>query len=466
MDLYAREGNSALIESAIGRLESTNIMHYCQLIKAYGVRGLPERGEWFLQKLLREDSDVDPNLTAFNILLNAWAINASLPDAPNRALAIIRFMDHDLKCIQLGLQPDVTSFNTVLKCLAQASASHEALVASPDVNSSGVNYGSQHDVGQFAENILNEMVERFRNGNRTVLPDTITYNSCILACANVGDERRVEAFLQRMKNAGVSPNLRTYNNVLLLYTHLRSVVATKKAEDLLMELKMKARTNPTLTPDVCSYNIVFKAMANSGDPTQNHQIWKTYKKMRDEDGVQPDIIMYTFLIVQLAKGNELVHLENATELLEDMEQNHVMNVLLRPDHRHYMPVIEGWIDKGKSMQNASMLFLRFVNNYARGRTGNDRPTQEAMHRLVRGWIDDGNLTEAMKFVDNLETFNERPVKKGYKTLPYGPSVECYRDLLSAWVTSSRKESGHAELRERYITELRKKLKVLLNVTED
>jgi pentatricopeptide repeat protein len=178
MDVYAREGNVELAQAMFAKIESPNVLQYCLLIKAYGGHGQPEFGEQILRTMLKEDSGVDPNIECFNILLNAWASNATIPDAPNRALAVIRFMDHDLKCIQLGLQPDVVSFNTVLKCLAAASATTEpTLTSTSDPLSAGNSYSSINDVGQFTEDILNEMADRFKHGNRSVLPDVITYNT-------------------------------------------------------------------------------------------------------------------------------------------------------------------------------------------------------------------------------------------------------------------------------------------------
>jgi pentatricopeptide repeat protein len=462
MDLFAREGNIALAQSVFDHLESPNVIQYCLLIKAFGVHGQPERAEFLVQQMLRDDSKVAPNISAFNTLLNAWAINPSIPDAPNRALAIIRFMDHDLKCIQLGLQPDVVSFNTVLKCLAATTSETNLRVTHETVSLTTTDYSNPDEVGTFAEKILDEMVERFRNGNRTVLPDVISYNSCIQACANVGDVSRIEPLLKRMKQAGVSPNLRTYNNILLLYAQFGTLVAAFKAEQLLLELKELSKTNASLAPDVYSYNLVFKAMGKSGDPSMQHQIWATFQVMRQVDGIPPDLIMCTFLILHWSKLADREHLEHATALLEEMEENHSLNLQLRPDDRHYMAVVEGWMNR--DIRTATNFFLRFVLNYTRGRTGNGPPTQQAMHQIVKGWIKNGDLKEAMKFIDKMESFSAQPKKKGYKTLPDGPGVECYRDLLTAWVTSSS-EAGHSVLRDQNITKLRSKLKVLLNVAE-
>jgi pentatricopeptide repeat protein len=461
MDLYAREGNVAIAQSMFEHLESPNVLQYCLLIKAYGVHGQPDRAEFFIRQMLLEGSKVNPNLATFNTLLNAWAINPSIPDAPNRALAVIRFMDHDLKCIQVGLQPDVVSFNTVLKCLATTTSASNLAACAGAASSTAIDYSSPSEVGKFAEDILNEMVERFRNGNRTVLPDVISYNSCIQACANVGDASRAEVLLTRMKKFGVSPNLRTYNNIFLLYAQLGTVSAAQKAEQLLLELKKMSKTNPSLTPDVYSYNLIFKAMCNSGDPQMYEQILPTYQAMRQVDGIQPDLVMYTFLIAQLSKLGSKEHLEHATALLEDMEQNHANDFRLRPDQRHYMAVVDSWMNR--DIRTASTFFLRFVHNFTRGYTGNDPPTQEGMHRIVQGWIKTGNLKEAANFIEKLESFSTKPVKKVYKSLPDGPGLECYRDLLAAWVASTSEDAGYSQLRNQNVMKLRSKLKEMLNV---
>jgi pentatricopeptide repeat protein len=487
MDIYAREGKIDLAESLFQRIQTPNMVLYSLLIKAYGVHGRPDRGELLIQNMLlqQEETNVHPTIETFNVLINAWAMNPTIPNAAHRAMSIIRFMDHNVKCIQLGIQPDVVTFNTFLKCLAASSSAstptrslsslhpqqltqenHDDESSITTITSAFVHDSNDPpitNVGEYVEDIINEMEYRFKVGNRKVLPDAITYNIAIQCCANVGDVERVQSLLQRMKDVGVSPNLRTFNTILLMYAQIGTAESAKMAEEQIISLQQKSRRNPTLKPDVYSFNHLYKAWGKSGDPLMYDQIWTIYEQMRNVEqyNVQPDMVMYTYLISILSSSSNVKHLEHAITIIDDMELNHCFNIRLRPDNRHYVPIVYAYL-RETSINNhaevATKIFLRYVQSYVRGRTGNDRPKVETIHDIIKSWIQCGNIIAGINFLETMERFHKPTSNKdGYKTLAKGPSIQCYKDLETALIKSEDQPR-----RVFYLTKLQKKLKLLFN----
>ena len=507
MDVCALEGNITQLESLIEKMQSPNIAYYGLLIKAYGIQHRPERGEEILHTiLLHENSQVHPTMETFNTLINAWAVNPTLPNAPNRALAIIRFMDHNIKCIQLGLQPDTVSFNTYLKCLAAASASPVTSAPGTVTPLDESSTLSQHqpmtdNMGRYVESILMEMEQRFKAGNRSVLPDAITYNVAIQCCANVGDTESALALLQRMRNFSISPNIRTYNTILAMYAQLGTSNSAQMAEEQILSLWQLSRSNPSIRPDVFSFNHLYKAWSKSGDAQLYDRIWLIFERMRSQEfNIQPDMVMYTFLISTLSSSPNVKHLEYATALLDDMEQNHCFDAKLRPDSRHYLPIINAHlnhihsnnrhtsddlniydntvdhVESRKHMSMASQVMLRFIESHMRGRTGFDAPKQETIHAIVKGYVQTRQLVEGMEFLDRIVSYRKDTTKSastatksktGYYRTPIQPNKKCFQELETAFLQcSTRGDNDPHELSpqqyEYYVTKLRNNLKYLLN----
>lgn len=477
----------------ITKMDSPNIVYYGLLIKAYGVHQRPDRGEEILYGMLqKENSRVRPTIDTFNALINAWASNPTIPDAPNRALTIIRYMDQNQLCIQLGIQPNTASFNTYLKCLA-VSVSESTLQQESNNVTSIINNKSPfsqnqtlggneslsisqnppftENMGVYVERILLEMEERFRAGNRSVLPNVITYNAAIQCCANVGDTESALSLFQRMKNSRISPDIRAYNTMLAIYAQVGTGDSAQKAEKQITLLRYMSRTNPSVKPDVFSFLHLYKAWHKSGEAQSYDRIWMIYERMRAQEySIQPNMLMYTFLIAALSSSPNVKHLECATAILDDMEHNCCFDALVRPDARHYMPIINAYLSririnknsnsihdlsKGDDESNdtfnsnnielASRIFLRFMESYMHGRTGRNTPKVETIHEIVKGYIQTDKLVDGRAFLEKIKSYrpgteslsSESPKKKkGYCKAPIQPSIECYQELEKAFLQST------------------------------
>lgn len=492
MDVYAREGNITQLESMIEKMDSPNIVYYGLLIKAYGIQQRPDRGEEILHGMLhKENSRVRPTVDTFNELINAWASNPTIPDAPNRALAIIRYMDHNVLCKQLGIQPNTASFNTYLKCLAVSVS--ESTLQPESNNATSINKTSPfsqnqtvadneslpisqnqpvtENMGLYVKKILLEMEERFRAGNRSVLPNVKTYNAAIQCCANVGETESALSLFQRMKNSRISPDIRAYNTMLAIYAQIGTGDSAQKAEEQITLLRHMSRTNPSVKPDVFSFLHLYKAWHKSGEAQSYDRIWMIYERMRAKKyDIQPNMLMYTFLIATLSSSPNEKHLECATEILADMEHNCRFDALVRPDARHYMPIINAYLSRiqsnknrdsihelfngddesndtfnGKNIDMASKLFLRYMESYMHGRTGRDTPKEETIHEIVKGYIQTHKLVDGRAFLEKIKSYgsdtesssSESPTKKkGYCKAPIQPSMECYQELGKAFLQST------------------------------
>lgn len=434
VDVYKSEGNITQLEELIKKMDSPNVVFYSLLIKAYGIIGCPDRGEEILRSiLLNENARVCPTIDVVNVLINAWAINATIPDAPDRALSIIRLMDHNVSCIRLGIQPDTVSFNIYLKCLATASAHrlHETSSNASSIDAplpSSQYQPGENNVGRHVENILKEMEDRFRAGNRSVLPNAITYNTAIKCCANVGENESALSILNRMKNySGISPNIRTYNTVLAMYAQIGTSDSAKTAEEHVMRMQQLSKMNPSTKPDTFSFSHLCQAWTKSGDTELYDRICMIYERMRSKEyDVLPDMIMYTLLISTLSCSPNMRHLEYATTLLNDMERDN-----LSPDSRHYMPIINAYLNRIKSsngsatndlssdgeksigadknVETAAKLFVRFLQSDKRRRTTGiyDAPKEETMHAIVKGFIQTKKILDGKAFLARIESLTKK-----------------------------------------------------------
>ena len=247
IDAFAKEGRAQEAENVMQVMMDTysrtkdpqlapDRIHFTTLINAN--RNNPERAEQILMRMLvmaENHPALTPNNITFNAVLKAWANRSkSSPCAVERAMAVMDQMK------QSGMEPDTTTYNTVLSCLA---------------NSRGA------DAPRRAQDIINTMRVT------SVSPDIVTFNSVIdlHAKSNARDApEQVEALLNEMSEF-CEPDIVTFNTAILAWSRSRRSDAVYRAEELFQKIK---------SPDKFSYNALLDTYSRNGNTEEAEHLLK------------------------------------------------------------------------------------------------------------------------------------------------------------------------------------------------
>jgi len=399
MDIYSRAGKYDQVEM-MSQSQQLDTVQLDILLKSLGQADRADRATAILKKVL-SDSKVDPTTETFGTLMNAWA-ESSQPDAVDQAFAVLRLMNENPKCIQLGVRPNVIIFNSLLKAFAKSNS---------------------EDAGNKAVEILDEMVRRYRAGDNNAKPSQTSFNIAIKTCLQVGDVERAELVMGRMEKSDAPPNIRTYSEILNHWSKVGTPEAAERAEQILMHMKQLAKMkNPDLKPNAFSYTIVMNAWAKSDHSESGERMWRLYEQMR-ENNVEPSFVTYTTLITFLAKSKARLQIERADFLLQCMEKN--KRVDFQPDHRQFAPVIKGWLSIG-NVENATRVLIHSVDQYLDTKSIGVAPNAVIIDMVMQGWVKAGELDRATLLLEKMQEL------KDSKLLPEGPNVRTYKFLLGAW----------------------------------
>lgn len=133
---------------------------YGLVLHSLAQAGMAHEAESLLDQLEddKRDGAIIPSLTIYNTVLNAWA-NSHLPNAPKRAETLLdRMKSHASIGKNPGVEPDSISISTVILCHARSQTRRGA---------------------ERGEQLLNEAVAMYLQGNARVKPDAIMFNCAI-----------------------------------------------------------------------------------------------------------------------------------------------------------------------------------------------------------------------------------------------------------------------------------------------
>ena len=154
-------------------------------------------------------------------------------------------------------------------------------------------------------------------------------------------------------------------------------------------------------------------------------MWRLYGQMKAEN-VPPNAVTYTTLITFFGESKERQMLQSADFLLRCMEESACPE--LKPDYRHFVPVIKGWVRIGDPNE-ASKVLARFIE--AKG----TKPSPEIIDLVMQGWLRAGDLDQATVLLAHMQELKDENI------LPEGPTSLTYRCLLVAWERSSHPEKA-------------------------
>lgn len=270
----------------------------------------------------------------FNVVLSAWA-ESSDQNSFARAFDVIRYIIEDPTCKRHDIQPDLNSFNYLLKCLVN-------------------NAESTKNVGEMVGWIWNAL------SSFTLYPNQESYRLAIKAFLLADDYDQASFFLNNMEQGeGFSPCIETYVSLLFFFAKHASQRNAERAEQMLCRLRNHAATRTLLPgnlnticknerelesrehlPAIC-YSLVMSCWAQSETPDKVDRLLKTHEQMKADD-VPLDKFAYSELINALTTSSSVKMIEQASSLLREMASNSE----LRPWGPLYARVISGWFGLG------------------------------------------------------------------------------------------------------------------------
>jgi pentatricopeptide repeat protein len=342
---------------------------YGILINAYRVSGEPDMATEVLFDML-DNTPCRADQRTIHTVVDAWASSLD-PDALDRAFEVVSIMGTHPKCKHL--QPNLYIFNGLLKCVALSG---------------------RKDAWQKAEKILEAMDLLSLEGNTEVKPDAFSYTLAVKACINGGNMDRIESFLTRMEAAGVSPDTRTFNEILRGWAQRNSSEAAEKTEQILADMQERSSTKP----DTVSYTTALTAWSRSKDPVSAARMWKLSEQMQKEN-IPANIQTYTLLIQFLSKTGKQQDLEKAESLLQSMDREQ-----LRPDNRHFLPLVEGWMEFGET-KRADRVLRQWIDAFSDG-TVEFAPSAALCHTVMQGWLSTGNPGKAKEILESFQVLHQ------------------------------------------------------------
>jgi pentatricopeptide repeat protein len=133
-------------------------------------------------------------------------------------------------------------------------------------------------------------------------------------CCRAGDLVKADAIMKRMEKSDTPPDIRTYSDILLHYSHMGTTAAAERTEQILAYMTELGRSVPLLRPNIYSYSIALNAWASSGDANAADRMWAIYEQTKREQ-VPMDAVFSTALITFLSKMKRRKSMQRALEIL-------------------------------------------------------------------------------------------------------------------------------------------------------
>ena len=380
-----------------------------------------ERCESILERLqqLRADGRVElqPNTTSFNCVIDCLA-HSNERGREQRAEAVLHRMNA-LKDVDPELydvcKPDQLTFNILLKCWALSK---------------------ERGAARRAEAILLHMEKRYESGATSIQPDAAAYNTCITAIIRSGEKdsiRRAQDLLQRMEQAYQAgnqlarPNVISYNIVISGLAKLKQKGSLAMAMEMVEMMKQRAKEdgNGYLQPDVFTYTSLLKGLAESSTTDGADLAEKFLTELEAEykrSGripFKPTIQTYTSVVHVIARSQSNPY--RALDVVHRMERLYASGELdIQPDVGCYNSLINafGWAKLAGRGKQAYEIFQSMLASYQSGKNRFAKPDIITCNSVINACAyevaesEEDRADLVRMAIDTLETFQRAAPKFG------------------------------------------------------
>ena len=383
VDIYGFAGDYDKAEQTFLQIEKPDMVQYSIMIKVSGLnKDVNKTKSWFARLL---DSGLVVDISCFNTFINALG-STSEPGVVDLAHDVIYSIENEPRF--QGIQPNLMTFNSLLKCIAESR---------------------DQDAGEQAAKVLEEIEEH------GFQPDHITLSFCYKACVDAGDYERSDEIMKLIEKIRPTPNIKFFNSMLNQWASLGSPKSVQKIEDLIQLLHKMAKTNPSVRPNVFSYGILIKAITSANEPNTAAKIAETFEIM-ERNRVQADRAVLGSSLLYLCTQDDPRYVRKAANLLLQIEDI---------DHFHLCEVVSSLL-KVKAEQDVFFLMNNLLDRIAAD-NGKTRLSAKTFRRILALLCRNGHLRNASDLLKKLEM---------YESLI---SPECYQIVIGAWEASDDPE---------------------------
>lgn len=383
----------------------------------------PQRAENFLHYVLEEKRIwVRPNTRSFNIVLSAWAKRGEA----ERAESILMQMHGYHVSGELETKPDVVTYNTVLDAWAT-----KLVTSGPSTRQ------RQRGVINLAcdrsSAILRHMEDLYNAGDDGVKPNARTWNTVLNVCAKAGMIDEAEKILVRFSETATAddaPTVRTWNTLLSA-----CIKTTDVRRAIIFWNRMK---NAGIQPDIVSYNTVLSCYAkhsrmedgimNSTRRNSKADFFAIFRELQQDHRVKPNRITYLAMIKFLIRRGQLV--AAGSFLLGIAEQYCLNNDTTPPDRDLFHNILVAWVER-RTPKEAEALLLKMSE--FEDRPGLElRPTVDTYNRVINCWAksmrpESGERADLiLREMEALSSTGDHEVS---------PDIYSYNAVLDAWANS-------------------------------
>jgi tetratricopeptide (TPR) repeat protein len=448
VDIYARAGKYEEAEDLVKENQDLDTTILNILLKAFGKHDPVKANEFLLHMLQSKNVRSIIDIQSFNTVISAWVrqnwriifclscmlknssqglsvsifsscfrqkANSSASDKYEQALSVFELIE------QKHFQPDNFTYSGLLLCLSKSVPILGA------------------DAAQYADHILDQIDRQRRQKlvegeTPTVELDANIYNLAMKVFLESGDQKRAKYLMDIMEKSQKF-NLRTYSEILNSWSRAAAEgvpEAAEKAEKVLEHIKNLSKSRPDLKPSTYQYTIVMTAWKNGTKDTvmAAQRIWNLYADMQNES-VPLSIVTVTLMIAALSASLDIEMLARADQLLKSVEQIDVPSDL-RPDHRHYLPLISAYLVVGDA-EKATEIIFRSIHLYKVTKNREVLLDAITMDRVMNAWRRKGDLLSATQFIQQLlKKYDEANIQE----MPSQRTIKCLSD---SWKKSSHPE---------------------------
>lgn len=274
-----------------------------------------------------------------------------------------------------------------------------------------------------------------------ITPDNVSYNTIIKAYAKAGNAGQAEATLNTMQRINqstgdlkIKPDSVSYSSVLHAYAHAspKDPSACIKAESVLMNMLKEQKMLVT----TIHFNTVLNAHATLGSGKRAAMLLKLMEDMTAQNSkIRPDLFTYNTVLKALAKSKEKGSIERAKEIISTMEKSdHI-----KPNTVSYNTLILAYVNHGAQGGVANTvrgILKKMETLYLNGVTS-VMPTSITYTSVIKAcsWEREDSTDHAERVLESLT----KKSKKDSRFL--SPDTPIYNALLDCWAKSGSKDAA-------------------------
>jgi pentatricopeptide repeat protein len=321
---------------------------------------------------------VRPDVQSFSQVIAAWSRVGTL-EAAERAEALLREL-----MPRVGIRPNVQTYSNCLSCWAKvplmalssssssssndedntniptkrAQALFDELKEDPQLTPDVINYTTlmnvygRHGQPEQAQAVMEDLLTAYeRTKDPRLKPNVQSFTTVLSAWShysananttettkksnnnnnanNNGKQapEHAEAWLRRMAEYGVQPNVISYSTVLDAWAKSPHPEAPDRAQAILDHMRT-SKTNTTLRPNAISYTTVMKAYARHGRAEDAERLLQ--EMLEDDSLPQPDHYTFSSVLFAWSKSKSPNAAERAEWILVRMQELYEAKLLKQP----------------------------------------------------------------------------------------------------------------------------------------